>query len=125
MTYKTLLSEALSDMPIFKKTYDNLIAKDDIDKDSGMHIIFGYAFAPVLIDAIRDKDIPTIRQMFAFLEKMAGCSDLKVQEVCDQSVIEAVAGEYRDDTITPYMGKKTIEGLSAIREYIEEPEGKS
>lgn len=122
MTYSTLLTDALNEVQPFKKKYEEYINNRMLDNDDGMHIVFGYAFAPLLIDAIKDNDMPTIRQLCAFLEKMARCDDLRVQDVCDQSIIEAVAGEYPDDVIVPLFGKNTLEGLMAVREYIWEPE---
>lgn len=122
MVYKTLLEEALKEVPDFKREYDNLIRDDVIDNQSGMHVVFGYAFTPLLIKAIKDNDVPAIRQLCAFLEKMAGCRDEKVQEVCDQSVLEAVAGEYSDGVIVPLFAKNTLKGLMSVREYIGEPE---
>ena len=118
LEYGTLLDEALNKLPDFKKEYNKLISEDEIDKESGNHIVFGYAFVPVIVKAIKEENTITRDAMFGFLEQMASSDDIKVVEVCDQSVLEALYGEFDEKTILPYMGKKTKEGFMAVKEYM-------
>ena len=71
LTYDNLIPEALQILPNFKREYDQLITEDMIDIDSGKHIFFGYAFTPLLSDALKKNDMKTATAMFSFLEKMA------------------------------------------------------
>lgn len=121
MTYETLLEDALNTLPAFKKEYVKNIDGNIIDKDAGMHVVFGYVFVPVLEKALDEKDKPTIHELFDYLEKMSLCEDSDVVAVCDQSVLEIICGEYKDKTLLPYMGKGTTEGLNTVRQYIMEP----
>ena len=58
-----------------------------------------------------------IADFIGFLPKKY-MDDIKVGEVCDQSVLEALYGEFDEKTILPYMGKKTKEGFMAVKEYM-------
>ena len=121
MTYETLLDEALAALPEFKKKYDLLVKEDIIDEESGMHIVFGYVFTPMLEEAIQAGNNADIQEMCDFLEKMAASDDVHVQEVCDQSVLERICSIYPDKKIIPFIGNETYQGLLAVRQYIDEP----
>lgn len=118
MTYENLLTNAISDVPAFAKEYQRLMDADMIDSNTGNHIVFGYAFTPVLIGAINATEKSVVRGMLAFLEKMASSDDVRVVEVCDQSVLEELNDEVDWKDLRGLMGPKTKEGLVAIKEYM-------
>jgi len=116
ITYENLVNTVKNRIPIFSDKYDEMIQKDIIDKESGNHIVFGYAFTPLMVDIIKKGDKENIELFFSILEEMSSSTDKRVTEVCDQSVIEALYDEFGDD-IDKYMGEKTKEGLIAVKEY--------
>ena len=116
--YDNLVCEARRCVPAFANKYDELIRDDYLNKDSGNHVVFGYAFAPVLIDAIQKHDDAVIKDMFVFLERMSNSDDNSVVEVCDQSVLEALNDEIDDNILLRYMGPKTKEGFEAVKTYM-------
>ena len=118
ITYENLVKDAHDKVPAFATKYDELIRDDYIDKSSGNHIVFGYAFAPVLIDAIQSHQDDIVKNMFDYLEEMSNSNDGRVVEVCDQSVLEAINDEIDDDILIGFMGLKTKEGFDAIKNYM-------
>ena len=118
LTYDNLVENALIAVPAFAEKYLELINEDYIDKESGNHIVFGYAYTPVLIDAIKNHDSETVVNMFEFLEFISQSEDGRVVEVCDQSVLEALNDEFDDELLIQLMGESTREGFAAIKTYM-------
>ena len=118
LTYENLIDKALVAVPAFKSEYYHQIENGMLDADDGKHIIFGYAFTPILIDALKNHDELVIRSMFDFLEQMASSDDGLVVEVCDQSVLEALNDEYDLNDLRFLMGPKTQEGVDAVKQYM-------
>ena len=118
LTYDNLIQEAQNDLPMFKAKYNQLLDDDVIDIKSGIHIVFGYAFTPILIQAIKNDDEKAAKKMFSFLEQMASSKDNLVVEVCDQSVLEALNDEFDDNILMEYMGANTQSGFKAIKQFM-------
>lgn len=119
LTYDNLLSEAFNKVPQFRAEYKELMREDVLDADSGNHTIFGYAFTPMLINAIKNEDKATVKNMMDFLEDMASSSDNKVVEVCDYSVLEALNDEIEENIISSLIGEDTRIGYLEIKKYME------
>ena len=117
MTYETLLNDALSKIPEFKTEYDIAINRDYIDTDAGLHIVFGFVFTPLLEKAL-ESNKELAKRMFDYLEEMSQSDDSEVVSVCDQSVLEALCGEYNDNVLLQLSGDSTKEGLRYVRTYI-------
>ena len=117
MTYENLLNDSLESLPEFEKEYQNNIKNDVIDKDAGMHVVFGFVFTPLLEKAISG-DKTLAEKMFKYLEKMAASEDVRVQEVCDQSVIEVLYDNYPATKLWPLMQEKTREGYISVSQYM-------
>lgn len=117
ITKDSLLREALDAIPEFKKEYEEQLSKKLFDDEAGLHIVFGYAFASLLVDAIK-KNKPLAKRMFDFVERMSLSADRDVQEVCDFSILEVVCDEYEDNDFWDIIGESTKEGVKATRKYI-------
>lgn len=118
LTYDNLIREALTELPNFKTKYEQLIEDDMIDAESGKHIVFSYAFTPLLKEAIKNGDEDTTKKMFAFIEKMASSEDNLVVEVCDQSVLEELNDDFDGNVLKKNMGTNTTEGYKALKQYM-------
>ena len=117
ITYDNLIKTTKVKIPLFAIRYDDMLHKDIIDKEAGNHIVFNYVFTPILIDLIENKEEEEIKKFFSFVEEMASSEDIRVTEVCDQSILELLYDEFGDD-IEEYFGEKTKEGFNAIKEYM-------
>ena len=117
MNYNTVVNEALEAIPEFRDEYNTMIKEDYIDNESGPHTVFGYAFTPLLKKAIR-KNKKLAQKMFDFLERMSTSGDIHTQEVCDQSVIEALVDDFTRAELYKFMGPSTKEGLEAVSMYM-------
>ncbi len=117
LNYDNILQKALEAIPEFKTKYEDLIKRRVLYHDSGMHIVFAYAFEPLLEDAIRNKNEMVIKVCFDFIEQMCSASDHLVVEVCDQSILEALNDEFDEKTLRPLMGKNTKDGYNAIKRF--------
>ncbi len=118
LTYENLVFSANERIPEVKEYYDALIKKDVIDSKSGNHIVFGYVYVPVLTDAIKNGKKELVKNMFAFLEEMASSGEHRIEEVCDQSVLEALNDEFDDELLIPLMGENTKVGFAALKQYM-------
>lgn len=49
---------------------------------------------------------------------MASSEDGRVVEVCDQSVLEVLNGEFPDEQLRELLGKETIKGFNAVKTYM-------
>ena len=107
LTYETVVQEVLTAIPEVKTYYNKLIEEDVIDSESGAHIVFGYVYVPVLLDAFKTNNTALIKRMFEFLEQMASSSDKECCSVCDFSVLEAINDEIPDNVLYSYMGAET------------------
>ncbi len=121
MNYENLLSECLKQITEFEEKYKEAIESKEVDESSGMHIVFGYVFTPLLIESLEgNKDLA--RKMFVFLEEMAKCEDHLVQEVCDCTVMEQLCDEFEEKELLPFLGKHSRESYYAVHKYILGPE---
>ena len=118
LTNDNLIQETLNALPAFKEKYKELKEKEVLDSESGKHIVFGYAFTPVLSDALTNGDEKTTKDMFSFLEQMASSEDKLVVEVCDQSVLEVLNDEFDENKLEKYMGTNTKTGYKALKQYM-------
>ena len=119
LTYDTLLAEALNAFPDFKQMYNKLVAEDVIDSESGNHIVFSYAFVPVLVDAIQTGKDKLVTEMLAFVEEMAKCEDPLVGEVCDFTILEELNDVIDDAVLVPLLGKEALVDFKLIKRYME------
>lgn len=118
LTYDSVTTKALQELPEFADKYNQLVSEGWLDSDDGVHIVFGMAFVPVLVEAIKTGETNVSERMLKFLEKMAMSDDHLVQEVCDFTVLEQLHDEVKDTVLYPLLGEKTKEGFLAISKYM-------
>lgn len=90
-----------------------------IDETDGIHITFGMVIVPYILDAIYNKKMFEIKKNFTFLEDMAICEDINVNEVLDFTVLEQLVDEGHDtlDECKQYMGVNTLKHCEEIEKY--------
>jgi|GEM_PF-780548 len=108
MNYSTVDIELIREIPEIKPFYDEELESWD-EEIPGQHIIFGNVLDPYLINLLEiNEDKELLGRIFDFLEKMATCSYVKVQDVLGATVLERLGD---DKTILKkaqeYMGKET------------------
>lgn len=119
MRYDELYQEFKAEMPeglyFFKiKEKENLI-----DEKDGIHTIFGMVIVPYILHILQNKKISEIKKIFSFLEDMAVCEDIKVNEVLDFTILERLADEGYNilEQCKQYMGINTLKHCQEIEKY--------
>lgn len=108
MTYETVYDDFLADFPELIDDIALQSTKNHIAEDDGMHVKFGLAIVPVLIDLVI-ADAPIIEKICDFFEKMAICPDIKVQELLDFTILESLIDEKPAlSMIKRHMRKETL-----------------
>ena len=64
-----------------------------IDDTVGIHISFGMVIVPYILYVIENQKDKVIQEIFCFMEQMAICTDIKVQEVLDFTILEQLIDE--------------------------------
>lgn len=120
MTYETLIHDACDEFEEFRNAYNNALANNDIDVDSGNHTVFSVVFLPLLCDAI-NKGSTNTEKYFDFMEKMETCGDPRVAEVCEFTVLEELCDEYDNKTMLNLLQKtrETLQAYNCIRNYVQ------
>lgn len=110
--FKEEIPEGLSFFEIKEK--ENLI-----DGTDGVHIAFGMVIVPYILHIVQNEKTMEINKVFSFLENMAMCEDIKVNEVLDFTVLEQLADEGHDmlEQCKKYMKKNTIQHCEEIEKY--------
>ena len=118
MTYDSLLNDALNNIPEFAAEYSKMVEKGYFDHETGNHIIFSWAFVPILANAINEKNDRLVRKIFTFVESMASSNDNRIQEVCDFTILEELYDQFPISKLLPLLGENTRKGYLAISEYM-------
>lgn len=90
-----------------------------LDDTVGIHVFFGMSVVPYIFYVINNREDEIIRKIFCFMEQMAVCRDIKVQEVLDFTILEQLVNEGYDkfQEYKKYMGKETLQNCEKIEEY--------
>lgn len=118
ITGKNLIKTAMAELPEFKEEYEKQIAEDIIDDETGLHIVFEYAFDPLVIEAVQSKDTEKCKRFFDFIEKMAESRDDDVMEVTDFSVMERLIGDIGKAELVKHLGKYSMESFEQVGQYM-------
>lgn len=113
--YKKFKEEISEDYSFFEiKENENRI-----DETDGMHIVFGMIIVPYILYIVQNDKMTEINKVFAFLENMAICEDVKVKEVLDFTVLEQLVDEGHDtlEQCKQYMGENTLKHCEEIEKY--------
>ena len=110
--FKKEIPEGVSFLKIKEK--ENMI-----DETDGIHIAFGMAVVPYILYIVQNKKMLEINKVFLFLENMAMCEDIKVNEVLDFTVLEKLADEGHDtlELCKQYMEKNTLKHCEEVEKY--------
>lgn len=113
--YKMFKQEIPEGLHFFEeKEKENLI-----DETDGIHIMFGMIIVPYILYIIHNKKTPEINKIFSFLEEMAMCENIKVNEVLDFTILEQLVDEGHDtlEQCKQYMGINTLKHCEEVEKY--------
>jgi hypothetical protein len=116
ISYEELVSQLMEALPELRRPIEAEYAKWHPDVPS-QNIIFRDFFNPFLIDAVKRGDRESARRVYAFLERMVCCQDIRVSEIVAYTVFEGLLS--KDDIfkkIERNLGKFTKLFLTAHRE---------
>ena len=105
MEYNELINDARKRIPEFDAEYRRQREEDILDADSGVHVVFAYAFVPIAVKAAESDDKNLQKEVFGFIEDMAKEKDKAVSEVCE-------------DILKPLLGRESLLSLSAVSGYM-------
>ena len=86
MTYDNLFEDFKEAIPEGMKFYEKKMKECDVDETDGKHVIFAMVIVPYIFHVVQNKEEEIIKKVFCFLEEMAICEDIKVQEVLDFTI---------------------------------------
>lgn len=110
--YKDFKEEIPEGFSFFKiKEKENMI-----DETDGIHTAFGMVIVPYILHIVQNKKILEINKVFSFLENMAKCEDIKVNEVLDCTVLEQLVDEgyVTLEQCKQYMEENTLKHCEVV-----------
>ena len=119
MKYDDLYKVFKEEIPEGLSFFESKEKENMIDETDGKHIIFGMVIVPYILYVIQNKRMSEICKIFSFLENMALCEDIKVNEVLDFTVLEQLADEGHDilEECKNYMGINTLKHCEEVEKY--------
>lgn len=107
------------DIPESKEFCEKKEQENMLDETNGIHIFFGMVIVPYFLYLIDNKKDETIKKVSNFMEKMAECTDVKIQEVLDFTMLEQLEDEGHDrlEQCKKYMQKHTLEHCQSVEKY--------
>lgn len=119
MKYDGLYREFREKIPEGINFYEAKERENLIDGTDGIHIIFGMVIVPYILYSIQGNDMPLTRKVFAFLEDMAVCEDIKVKEVLDFTILEQLVDKGHEflNLCKQYMGVNTLKHCEEVEKY--------
>lgn len=117
MIYDELINLARNNIIEFNEVYENKLADDTIDTESGVHTVFSLVFNPLLRFAIENKK-DLAKKLFDFIELMETEGDKGVSEVVEFTILEEIIDDFEFKELEKYMGKETLKSYKLINRYI-------
>lgn len=93
--------------------------ENSVDSTVGIHVSFGMVIVPYILCIVDNREETVIPKVFDFMEQMALCQDIKVQEVLDFTILEQLADEGHDklQELKKYMSMNTLQHCKKIEQY--------
>ena len=93
--------------------------ENSVDNTVGIHVSFGMVIVPYILCIVDNREETVIPKVFDFMEQMALCQDIKVQEVLDFTILEQLADEGHDifQECKKYMSMNTLQHCKKIEQY--------
>lgn len=88
MNYDKLYTEFKAAVPECINFCKDKEVENFIDDTVGVHISFGMVVVPYILYIVDHREEASIKKSFGFMEQMALCQDIKVQEVLDYTILE-------------------------------------
>lgn len=112
MIYENILDEFLKELSQYDIVIKRAKQNDIIDDDMGMHVVFGMAILPHVINLFEceEENCELIQSTFKFFEKMSNSNDNEVVNLLDVTIIEGLIDEGRVklERFKKYMGESTL-----------------
>ena len=119
MDYNKLYTEFKIAVPECISFCEEKEIENFIDDTVGIHVSFGMVIVPYILYVVDNQKDKAIQEIFCFMEQMAVCPDIKVQEVLDFTILEQLIDEehYILQKCKKYMGMNTLQHCEKIEEY--------
>ncbi len=119
MKYEDLYEEFKFCNPEGIKFYEEKEVINFIDESDGPHVTFGMVIVPYILACVQKNNIRIVQKIFSFLEDMAMCEDVKINEVLDFTILEQIADQGHNilDQCKQYMGENTLQHCEKVEKY--------
>lgn len=119
MKYNDLYKEFKQEVPEGIYFFEIKEKENLIDETDGVHVIFGMVIVPYILYIIQKKKMDEIKKSFSFLESMAICKDIKVNEVLDFTILEQLVDKGHDilEQCKQYMEANTLKHCEEVEKY--------
>lgn len=119
MNYDRLYIEFKEAVPECINFCEEKEVENFVDDTVGVHVSFGMVIVPYILYIVNNQENMIIQKIFCFMEQMANCQDVKVQEVLDFTILEQLAeqGHEKLQECKKYMGMNTLQHCEKIEEY--------
>ena len=88
-----------------------------VDED-GMHVKFGMAIVPIIVELALADD-PVTEKIAVFMETMANCADIKVQELLDFTILEGIIDNKSAlSAMKKHMRKRTLAHCAEVERFM-------
>lgn len=121
MVYERLYADFKNRIPQCKEYLEEKERKYSLDETDGIHVLFGSAVAPYVMEVMQKGDKETLRNIADFMENMENDPDIRVIEVDEQSIMEHLLGTDKKlvEKYADIWGKSTRTAFRAVGQYIE------
>lgn len=119
LVYENLFDQFVSMFPN-NDIIEEIEKKSDVDRDDGMHIIFGLVVVPFICKLLERKDDKNLQKVFDFFELMAKSDDSKIAEVLEFTILEDLVSRGKEflSKCKRYMGIETLQSCAAVEKYM-------
>lgn len=119
MSYEKLYTEFKHAVPECTSFCEEKEIENFVDNTVGIHVSFGMIIVPYILHIVDSKEDTVIKKTFCFMEQMALCQDIKVQEVLEYTILEQLIDEGNDklQKCKKYMGENTLQHCEKIEQY--------
>lgn len=119
MNYDKLYTEFKKAVPECINFCKEKEIKNFIDNTVGIHVSFGMVIVPYILCIVDNREDAVIQRVFDFMEQMALCQDIKVQEVLDFTILEQLAdeGHGKFQECKKYMKMNTLQHCEKVEQY--------
>lgn len=118
MKYEDLYDEFIGMFPEDAARFKMLEEKKEVDREDGMHIMFGMVVCPYIL-SIADKDALKVQKAFDFIEEMEKTDDDRIVSIAEATVLEYLMTDVNGGIrkLGKYLGRKSRATVNHLSQF--------